>query len=479
MHNSLLIYTEYTRKIHKVKLLFHFTEGPKLGMLFFIFYIITMLTRFSFITILLFVLLACPLLFLQADNTTHSTTINYLPGPMILTEDIIDKNPETTVISVDFKGLQRVSPNTLKAVIDIHSGTSLGSIDLSEVQLRLLRTDLFVSVQFYYQPKQEGYALIIKVEERPYIELIPYFSLTRGAVITGGATINSKVRGNDALVLGSTVWQRGGITGKLGYVNPELYDGNGIFTMFFSGGHDTRSQSYTDGTEFRSFSGYTGNIVAKLQFNQNRTFQPGFRLEYEMLDLSSSWDPKDNLPDSSEMLGAGIDVSYDTTYYIYYFREGSQINLDLSRGFVIGPREGDLYGSIEAQKTVQVLSRNIISLYAASGFNFTSPLHYNELNGAGFRVLPIEKTVDRLYLTGAAEYEIPIAQPSFGTLTGFCFVESGLYSPLEDIYEFFLGPGLGFRFYVQRVETPVLGFNAGLNTANLEIQAEFFFGIQF
>jgi hypothetical protein len=190
------------------------------------------------------------------------------------------------------------------------------------------------------------------------------------------------------------------------------FNGNGTFSLFFSGGYAEQRHSYTDGTKLRTFSGYSGDLSSKLVFNQNRSFQPGFNLEYEMLDLHSSWDPH------SEMLGVGASLTYDTTYFVYYFREGSKISLNLSRGFIIGPRTGDLYGGFSAEKTFPSIFRHNCSVYAKAGFNFTDPLHYNDL----------------------------------------------------------YGPGLGFRFYASRVEAPVFGFHAGLNTLTLTIQSEFFIG---
>jgi len=413
---------------------------------------------------------------LAADTVT---TITYLPGPMILSEDIISKTPNAPIISIEVEGLNRISATTLTAVIDVHSGEPLGTIDLTQARRRLLRTNLFESVRFYYQPIPEGYKIIIKVNERSYVDLKPYFSLSSGAIITGGATINSEIEGSTSELLATSVWQHGGLTGKLGYINPELYDGNGTFSIFFSGGYEEQLHSYTDGTELRSFSGYSGDLSSKLVFNQNRNFQPGFTLEYEMLDLYSRRDPHYELAESSEMLGVGVTLTYDTTYFVYYFREGSEISLNLSRGFIIGPRTGNLYGSLSAEKTVRNIFRHNFSLYAKAGFNFTDPLHYNDLYGPGFRVLPMKNSVDRLYSSAAVEYEVPLAQPSFGTFTTFSFLETGYYGPIENRHELFFGPGLGFRFYAHRVEAPVLGFHAGLNVLTLTVQSEFFIGMQF
>src|SRR6056297_1203578 len=433
-----------------------------------------MLPRFSLVTALFLWMLVWSPLF---SETT--TTISYLPGPMLLTQDTINKNPNIRLTSIEFEGLHRVSPNTLKTVIDIHIGYPLHSINLSEIHFELLKANLFESVKFYYQPMAEGYKIIIKVKEPSQIELIPYFSLNRNTIILGGATINSEIQGNTSKVLGTTLWQRGGVTGRLGYVNPELYDGNGTFSLFFSGGYGEHSHSYTDGTELRTFSGYEGALSSKLIFNQNRSFQPGLSLEYEMLDLYSSWDPHYELAESSEMLGVGATLTYDTTYFVYYYREGSKISLNLSRGFIIGPRTGDLYGSFSAIKRFPSIFRQNCSVYAKAGFNFTDPLHYNDLYGPGFRVLPMENTVDRLYSSAAVEYELPLAQPSFGTFTTFSFLETGYYGPIENRHELFFGPGLGFRFYAHRVEAPVLGFHAGLNVLTLTVQSEFFIGMQF
>ncbi len=413
---------------------------------------------------------------LTADTVT---TITYLPGPMILSEETISKYPEVPITSVEIEGLTRISSATLTSVIDIHVGEPLRTIDLDQARRRLLQSDIFESLQVYYQPSAKGYKIMIRVEERPYFDLKPYFSLSSGAIITGGATINSKVQGRTSELLGTTVWQHGGLTGKLGYINSELYDGNGSFLLFFSGGYTEQLHSYTDGTELRTFSGYTGNLSSKLEFNQNRNFQPGFTLEYEMLDLDYSWDPHYNMAESSEMLGVGASITYDTTYFIYYFLEGSKVSLNLSRGFIIGPRTGDLFGSLSAEKTVRNILRHNVSMYGKAGFNFTDPLHYNDLYGRGFRVLPMKNSVDRLYSSAGVEYEVPLAQPSFGTFTTFSFIETGYYSPSENSSELFFGPGIGFRFYAARVEAPILGFHVGLNTFTLTAQTEFFIGLQF
>jgi len=197
--------------------------------------------------ILMILIGLCCLLNSQLTADTM-TTITYLPGPMILSKDIISKNPDAIITSIEIEGLSRISGSTLAAVIDVHSEEPLDTIDLDEARRRLLRTNMFESVRFYYQPVPGGYKIIIKVKERPYVDLKPYFSLSSGAIITGGATINSEIQGSTSELLGTTVWQHGGLTGKLGYINPELYDGNGSFSLFFSGGYVEQRHSYTDGT---------------------------------------------------------------------------------------------------------------------------------------------------------------------------------------------------------------------------------------
>ncbi|MFW6207092.1 MAG: POTRA domain-containing protein [Spirochaetota bacterium] len=415
----------------------------------------------------------------HGDPDSTTTVITYLPGPMILTEDLIEENQNTRIVSIEFEGLTRISSRALIESIELSAGDRIKALDIEKLRMQLFKTGLFESVKLYYQPTGQGYRINIKVKEHPHLKLVPYFSLSRGAVITGGATVDSKIKSSESTLLGTTVWQRGGLTGKMGYVNPQLYDGNGTFSLFFSGGYDEIIHSYADGTEVRNFSGYTGQVISKLEVNQNRRIQPAGLLEYEMLELTSGWDPLHELPDSSEMLGVGISLSYDTTYYIFYFREGSRITAQLSRGFIIGPRTGNLMGNLTLQRTFHRPVRRNLKLFCKTGFNFTDPLHYNQMFGSGFRILPNEETVDRLYFTSAAEYELPLSEPSFGTLSGYGFFEGGYYSPIEASHEFFLGPGVGFRFYIQRVEEPILGFHLGFNTVSLTARAEFFFGIQY
>lgn len=436
-------------------------------------------------TALLILFLAAPVLIAQTEQTvpreteSRTTHVTYLPGPMVLTAKTISDNPNTKIVSIEFSGLTRISSEALIQSIDIAAGKRLGEIELEQLRLQLHRTELFETISFYYEPVREGYKVTVKVKEKPYIKLVPYFSVSRGAVVTGRATVNSKIKGSESTLVGTTVWQRGGLTGRMGYVNPQLYNGNGTFSLFFSGGYDEHFHSYADGSEVRSFAGYTGSVTSKLEVNQNGKVQPAGLLEYEMLELTSGWDPLQVLPESSEMLAAGIALSYDTTYFLYYFREGSRITAQLSRGFIIGPREGNLLGSLNIQRTLRHRSRRNYKLFWETGFNFTDPLHYNDLYGIGFRVLPKEQTVDRLYVTAAAEYELPLAEPPFGTLTGYGFVEGGYYSPIEKSHEMFFGPGFGFRFFMQRVEEPVMGFYIGLNTLSLSPHAEFFFGLRF
>ena len=117
-----------------------------------------MLPRFSLLTVLLLWLLVGSPIF-----TETTTAISYLPGPMILTQDVIDKNPHVMITAIEFKGLHRVSPNTLRTVIDINNGDPLHSINILEIHLELLKANLFESVKFYYQPMSEGYKIIIKV----------------------------------------------------------------------------------------------------------------------------------------------------------------------------------------------------------------------------------------------------------------------------------------------------------------------------
>jgi hypothetical protein len=75
----------------------------------------------------------------------------------------------------------------------------------------------------------------------------------------------------------------------------------------------------------------------------------------------------------------------------------------------------------------------------------------------GSRVLPSGDVAAKSFTNALLSFEPVILNPSWGIFTLPIYYEAGIYTPLDSEYEVWHGPGVGFRFYVDKVAIPALG----------------------
>jgi hypothetical protein len=108
----------------------------------------------------------------------------------------------------------------------------------------------------------------------------------------------------------------------------------------------------------------------------------------------------------------------------------------------------------------------------AHAFTGSMPVVFEERLGGldGSRTIPGSGLVaaDR-YASLSLEYQVPIVTLSPGTATGVFFGEVGRYARNDEAGVTYGGPGVGFRFFLNRVALPAVGVDAGYEVVSMRV----------
>ncbi|MDY7029065.1 MAG: hypothetical protein SVR04_12265 [Spirochaetota bacterium] len=407
-----------------------------------------------------------------------ATTITYFPGPVPLTEEEVMENKDRKIIRFDIVGVERENRHIIRSIVDLKPGDHLASLDLGRMRSQLETTELFSQIGLFFRPNREGYVITLRVKEKKEFIILPFFTLSRSDVHTGGAL--SVIPESDTELQSSETeaGQTGGVRGIIRYSNPHFQGQPQDMEVTFKGDRLLQTHARADAEVIRQFKGYSANLDMDWRFRNDSRFSPSVMISYDLFEVDTGWKEAVHTPQTAEMVATGVELVYRNYYLLHYFDDGFQTALRLNQKYLLQESENIFSIHLTADWNSNPVFQHRLHAGIRGGYNPVSPVLLEFLRGPGHFLLPATRSVDRLYFSGTLEYEVPVHYNPWGTLTAFIFAESGLYSPLEEEYELYYGPGLGFHLYVHGLSSPVIGATLGINMDAGYISSSFYAGIQ-
>jgi hypothetical protein len=385
--------------------------------------------------------------------------------------------------SITISGLKKTREQTILSLIDLPSGTSMKEVDLSAMEQRLRRTDLFGDIDFYLKEQQPGvWDMEVEVKERISLIGLPVVAWSGGSLLIGTTIFEANFLGLRRIIVASGFYRFGeGAFGSVGYIDPTLADGNATIAIFTGGGSSNGEHLLADDTPFRSFDGSSLSLAAQLRGRTKKRLQPGISLKYEGVYVDS-WESESMTPiDSAVMAGGSLGLAWEELIYLRFFNKGlsAATNIGGAYNFRNSDNGWFYYGDASASWTASIFTDHLFGLDINAGFSQAPPPLLDALAGPGFRVLPSGGSIDRRYLSGALTWEVPLLRFSWGTGTTALFFDGGIYDPDNGSgLTAFYGPGGGIRLYLDKVVFPALQLNIGWNIPSQTSQFSFALGVR-
>jgi len=425
--------------------------------------------------ILIIILLFIPSF--QASSAPLVSTITYFPGPVPLTEEVLQENRMRRIVRFDIIGAEEKNNYVIRSVVDVKAGDYLASLDLRRMLGQLGETGLFAQTDFFFRPHHQGYVITLRIREQKEVITLPVGTVSLDDVRAGGSFFADSPLDFGTQVRGSRVWQAGGLNGVIRYLNPHFRDLNQRMEMVFTGRDLNQTHADTDAQVIRQYRGYSAELDMNWSFRTDAKIKPLFGLQYNLFEVDEQWKETLNPPSSSEIAGTNMEVVYNDFYFLHFFDQGFQSAFRVSHNYTFGDRENLFAYHLLLDFNYNPLLQHRLHLGLRSGYNPVPEVLLGFLKGSGHLLLPANRSIDRLYFSGTAAYELPVHRNPRSIVTAYGFAELGLYSPSVKDYQFYYGPGVGIHLYAPRLSAPIVGASLGMNLDSGYIASSFFAGI--
>ncbi|MBI9102689.1 MAG: hypothetical protein JEY99_09750 [Spirochaetales bacterium] len=369
---------------------------------------------------------------------------------------------EYIISDIVITGNTRTRDNTILDIINVTQGETADEKKVEEVKQKLLASGIFQSnlnVNLNIISGKEG-VLTIELMDRWTLLPLPAGFVSSDKWLAGAVFIESNLAGLNQLLVAGAFISDDNIFGFSAWNNPAFMGTEYSLGVSLSG--DDGKKEHLDVTGENILASIDQTMVSA-SIRLGRTYSSGFGWRGSTGIMSFKYgEGTGYFAESSESnmyWKNGLDLSWNNLFYISFFNEGASIHL-----------KNTLYSEFTTMKTEPVfqldLSHNFIIAdrhlfrgnIKAGWQNRTdsTPLFLGGREGS--RALPSGDVAVKRYVSGALTFEPVIFKPDWGIFTLPVYYEAGLFQPLKEEFPVsWNGPGIGFRFYVDKVAIPALG----------------------
>lgn len=360
---------------------------------------------------------------------------------------------EIKIIDIEINGLKKTKENTVLNIIDLED-EALVDYSISDiVKQKLLSSGIFQNdIQVIIEVISDNKAkLIITLKERWTFIPIPVVVINSESWLAGGVLIESNLLGLNQTLVAGTFFSDEGVQGFSAWSNPSLFKSDyalGLTTSFNSG--TTIFLDITGETELSTFDENRLLVSVNLGKNMWDTFSWKIATGVE-------WFQVDESDIEQFILNNVLTLKWEDLYYKDFFNQGWSNSISSTLLSTTGDFINPLF-ELSISKSLIINKRNRLKFHINAGWQ--DSLEYKPLligGTEGSRVLPSGAIAAKLFGDSLISFEPIIKKIPGGIITLPIYYESGLYQSLENEYNYWHGPGIGFRFYVDKVAIPALG----------------------
>lgn len=365
-----------------------------------------------------------------------------------------------TLTDIEVNSIKRTRYNTILKIIELKKGSIVSDDITDSVKQKLLASGIFqneITVTLNEITEDEA-ILQIDIQERWTLIPIPVGFVNSDSWLAGGVFIESNLLGLNQTVVGGLFASDENIQEFSAWSNPTFLNSNysfGLSTSFYSGVNE-----YLDNSGDNILASYDENRVL-LSLNVGRVYNSrigwkiGTGLEWYTADDYNAYLEESDIAEL--ILKNELTLTWDDLYYQDFFNEGWSSTLETT---FLSTTDDYLKPSLEVNisKNIILGGKNLLELSVNSGWNNSLKFKPTLIGGTkGSRVLPSGSVAVEQYSDGLISFEPVIFNPSWGIFTLPIYYEAGAYNNLSSETTFWHGPGIGFRFYVDKVAIPALG----------------------
>lgn len=381
---------------------------------------------------------------------------------------------EIRIDDIRIEGIKKTRPSTVLKIIGVEQGSFIKRESLETIEQKLRKSGLFADISLLLLSKDKSAVLSIELEERGSFIPVPFAAYTGERTLIGMSVIEANFLGLNRQLISSAFYDLDGYYSlTCGYIDPDIASSSTLLALFVSGGAYLREDRDPADTSFRSFSGKELSLNSSLRFRTGQRLQPGLRVGYDLDRVD------EGLVESGQILSAGVSLRWSDLYYLRFFEKGIQISGEYESSVELEHKHA-LYHTFQAglMYNHELFRKQLVRFRIKGGINTLPTAFLDGLTGPGFRPLPSGDCVEREYLAGSLEWEVPVLPLSWGTGATSLFFDGGLLDPDDgSAHRWFYGPGLGFRLYIDKLVLPALQLNAAWNIVEQSFHFSFSLGM--
>lgn len=369
---------------------------------------------------------------------------------------------EFTLKDIKVNKLQRTQYSTILNIIDLKKGFIVDSSIVEDVEQKLLSAGIFQKeMKISFDEVSENEAILnIEIHDKWTLIPLPFGIITSDSWVVGGIFIESNLAGlNQALISGIFVNSEN-ITGFTAWNSPNFLKSSYSFGL--SGSVNIGSKEHLDITgenELATFKDESISISVRvgneLPLINGIKWTIGTGLT--SLKASETTGYLENSKLSDLFWNNSLNLSWDNLFYSKYFNRGWYYNfrtsISSSTDYIFNPEI-----SLKIYKNSLINEKLLLKLLLNTGWQDNLDFSPIYLGGSeGSRALPSGDIATKYYADSMILFEPVIFTPKWGSITTPLYYEAGMYKSLKLDSNYWHGPGIGFRLYINKVAIPALG----------------------
>lgn len=371
---------------------------------------------------------------------------------------------EYILADITVNGLSRTRYNTILSITNLEKGNIITKDTVGEVKQSLLEAGIFrndIEVVLEELPDNEA-KITITLYDRWTLIPLPVGFVSSDNWLAGAVFIQSNMAGlNQALMVGAFAGSDS-LMGFAAWNNPAFLETDytlGLSSSFSSGLLEHMDITGEEVLAFYDQTQFTSHIRV------GRSLPSGFGWELstglKTLQVEKSGGYLENYDKVWSYWQNGLILSWNNLYYISFFNRGWSFRLKANALTTLPEAALGPGAELSISRSFILTDRHLLKIRFNTGWQDSSDLNPLFIGGSeGSRALPSGNVAVRNYASSMISFEPVIFKPSWGIFTFPFYYEAGGYTPLhEDDLILWHGPGIGFRFYLDKVAMPAMGAN--------------------
>lgn len=369
---------------------------------------------------------------------------------------------ELRLTDISVNGLTRTKLSTVLNITGLEIGMEVDESTADKVRQKLLEPGIFRNnISVLLTEKAEKTAeIVINISDRWTLIPLPVGFVSSDSWLAGAVVIESNLAGLNQTLVAGTFLSGDSVQGFGSWNIPNFFNSTNSFGI--SGSFYYGLEEYLDVTGDNTITSFDKSELST-RIKIGNTFLSELDWEYstglEWFKREKTQDIFINFNNNQMFWENNLILSWDNLYYMSFFNRGWSLKLKntLHTSFQDMKTEPEMGFSVE--RNFVLLDQHLLKTKIDSGWqtgNREIPILIGGTEGS--RALPTGNVAVSNFVNGVISVEPVVLKLSWGIFTTPVYYEAGVFtSYLEEETDYWHGPGIGFRFYVDKVAIPALG----------------------